>query len=110
VRAVHDLHVWAISSDMNALSSHVVIADLPPSESAAILDQLGEMLRRRHQITHTTIQFESVAHAGHEGYCACPPGMSARLHCEPTTIQGHECACEDERDPSHSHDYARGSV
>jgi cobalt-zinc-cadmium efflux system protein len=109
VRAVHDLHVWAIGSGMNALSSHVVIDDLPPSESAAILDRLGEMLRR-HQITHTTIQFESAAHEGHTGYCACPPGMSEQLHCEPAPVERHDC--EDGRDHSHerSHDYARGSV
>jgi cobalt-zinc-cadmium efflux system protein len=106
VRAVHDLHVWAIGSGMNALSSHVVIDDLPPSESAAILDHLGEMLRRRYAITHTTIQFESTTHEGHDGYCACPPGMSARLHCEPSSVE----PCEDEHDREHRHDYAHGSA
>ncbi len=111
VRAVHDLHVWAIGSGMNALSSHVVIDNLPPSESAVILDRLGDMLCRRHQITHTTIQFESTAHEGHEGYCACPPGMSEQLHCEPTPVEQRDA--EDghghshDHGHSHTHDFAR---
>jgi cobalt-zinc-cadmium efflux system protein len=110
VRAVHDLHVWAIGSGMNALSSHVVIDDLPPSESAVILDRLGDMLCRRHRITHTTIQFESAAHEGHEGYCACPPGMSAQLHCEPTPVEPHDA--EDGHDHGHNQmrDFVRGSA
>jgi cobalt-zinc-cadmium efflux system protein len=116
VRAVHDLHVWAIGSGMNALSSHVVIDDLPPSQSAAILDRLGELLRRRHQITHTTIQFESTTHEGHAGYCACPPGMSAALHCEPASLEVPQdqrpCDCESQApgDSRDAREYARDSA
>ncbi|HEX6816940.1 MAG TPA: cation diffusion facilitator family transporter [Ktedonobacterales bacterium] len=97
VRAVHDLHIWAISSGMNALSSHVVIDDLPPSQSALILDRLGEMLRSKHRITHTTIQFESTEHGSHTGYCACPPGVSERLYCEPEPVdEGHDDSRKDD--------------
>jgi len=56
---VHDLHVWSIGSDTHALSSHITIADIPPSASNAILHALRRMLARRHHIHHTTIQFES---------------------------------------------------
>jgi cobalt-zinc-cadmium efflux system protein len=56
---VHDLHVWSIGSDTHALSSHITIADIPPSASNTILDELRHMLASRHQIHHTTIQFES---------------------------------------------------
>ena len=56
---VHDLHIWSIGSDTHALSSHITIADIPPSASNAILDELRQMLARRHRIHHTTIQFES---------------------------------------------------
>jgi cobalt-zinc-cadmium efflux system protein len=107
VCAVHDLHVWAIGSGMNALSSHVVIDDLPPSESAVILDRLGDMLCRRHRITHTTIQFESAAHEGHEGYCACPPGMSAQLHCEPTPVEPQDAEDGHGHGHHHGHDHTR---
>src|SRR5208337_2385537 len=56
---VHDLHIWSIGSDTHALSSHITIADIPPSESNTILDELRRMLANRHHIHHTTIQFES---------------------------------------------------
>lgn len=56
---VHDLHIWSIGSDTHALSSHITIADIPPSESNAILAALRAMLAARHHIHHTTIQFES---------------------------------------------------
>jgi hypothetical protein len=40
------------------------------------------MLCQKYNISHTTIQFESEAHTGHEGYCACPPGSGVQLYCE----------------------------
>jgi cobalt-zinc-cadmium efflux system protein len=58
---VHDLHVWALGSQSSALACHVTIADIPPSESAVILDRLNHVLHEHFRICHTTIQFE------HEG-------------------------------------------
>ncbi|HYG97814.1 MAG TPA: cation diffusion facilitator family transporter [Terriglobales bacterium] len=58
VRDVHDLHVWTIGSNMHALSSHVIIADIPPSESEHILRNVKETLRTGFNIEHTTLQFE----------------------------------------------------
>jgi cobalt-zinc-cadmium efflux system protein len=55
---VHDLHVWSLGSNSRALASHVTIADIPPSESAAILDRLNHVLKGHFHIGHTTIQFE----------------------------------------------------
>ncbi len=71
VEDVHDLHIWSISSGVRALSCHAVIADLPPSGSAPILDRISQMLTQKYHIEHTTIQFESSAHQSHEGHCAC---------------------------------------
>jgi cobalt-zinc-cadmium efflux system protein len=58
VRNVHDLHVWTIGSNMHALSAHVTIADIPPSESEKILREVREVLLLRFHIHHTTLQFE----------------------------------------------------
>jgi cobalt-zinc-cadmium efflux system protein len=58
VEDVHDLHVWCLGSQTNALASHVTIADIPPSESARILDEINGTLLRKFHIHHTTIQFE----------------------------------------------------
>jgi len=58
VEDVHDLHVWSLGSQTHALASHVTIADIPPSESARILEQINGRLREKFHILHTTIQFE----------------------------------------------------
>jgi cobalt-zinc-cadmium efflux system protein len=58
VEDVHDLHVWCLGSQTSALASHVTIADIPPSESARILEEINGTLRRSFHIHHTTIQFE----------------------------------------------------
>jgi len=60
VEDVHDLHVWSLGSQTHALASHVTIADIPPSESALILEQIKATLREKFQVHHTTIQFENV--------------------------------------------------
>jgi cobalt-zinc-cadmium efflux system protein len=60
VEDIHDLHVWSLGSQTHALASHVTIADIPPSESARILDEINSVLLRNFHIHHTTIQFEHV--------------------------------------------------
>jgi len=60
VEDVHDLHVWSLGSNSHALSSHVTIADIPPSESNLILDRINGVLRERFRIYHTTLQFEHI--------------------------------------------------
>lgn len=79
VRGVHDLHVWSITRGVRALSCHAIIDDLPPSGSAPILDRISKMLLQKYQIDHATIQFESAAHSGHKGHCAC---TSDALYCD----------------------------
>lgn len=60
VEDVHDLHVWSLGSQTHALASHVMIADLPISESGRILGEIKTALSERFHINHTTIQFENV--------------------------------------------------
>ena len=55
---VHDLHVWCLGSESRALSCHVLIEDMPPSESDSILRRINSVLGSRFEIFHTTIQFE----------------------------------------------------
>jgi cobalt-zinc-cadmium efflux system protein len=57
---VHDLHIWSLGSESHALSSHVLIEDMPPSESDSILRAIGCVLHERFAIDHSTIQFEHV--------------------------------------------------
>lgn len=60
VNDVHDVHVWSLGSETHALSCHIGIADIPPSESEAILREVKDVLAARFHIHHTTIQFENV--------------------------------------------------
>ena len=61
VQDVHDLHVWSLGSNSRALATHITIADIPPSESCAILDRIRTVLHDRFHILHTTVQFENAA-------------------------------------------------
>ena len=57
VTDVHDLHVWTISSGMEALSAHVTIE--PDVAHREVLEALQSQLRAGFNISHVTIQIES---------------------------------------------------
>ncbi|WP_223645471.1 cation diffusion facilitator family transporter [Corallococcus sp. EGB] len=63
VQAVHDLHVWTISSGMYALSAHLVVADPMVCNNDDILSAVKHDLFDRFGIDHTTIQIESESYA-----------------------------------------------
>jgi cobalt-zinc-cadmium efflux system protein len=84
VLGIHDLHIWSLGSNTHALSCHVLIADVPPSESEAILRGVNEVLERRFGIAHTTVQFENVSCAISESGCAIPAA------CDHEHTHGHE--------------------
>ncbi len=56
VRAVHDLHVWNISSGQVALSAHVDVDNL--DNWATMLELARKMLKSRFGIAHVTLQPE----------------------------------------------------
>jgi cobalt-zinc-cadmium efflux system protein len=91
VQDVHDLHVWSIASGMRALSCHSLIDDLPPSQSAEILQSLEAMLREKYQIRHTAIQFECDPHVAQ---CCAVEG----LYCQMESNAEEHC-----HDDGHSH-------
>ncbi len=66
---VHDLHIWSLGSRAHALSCHVLIEDMPPSESNAILCRINDLLCG-FQIHHTTIQFEHAKCANSDAPCS----------------------------------------
>lgn len=55
VRAVHDLHVWALSTTDTALTAHLVH---DRTDSAALIGE-AQAVARRYAINHTTLQLES---------------------------------------------------
>lgn len=59
VRAVHDLHVWTITSGADAMSCHLVVADMAAARETLLA--ACETLKTRFGLTHTTIQVEDQA-------------------------------------------------
>ncbi|MBI1902298.1 MAG: cation transporter [Planctomycetia bacterium] len=62
---VHDLHVWSITSGMDSLSAHVVVADDRSPHDA--LAELRKLLADRFGIDHVTLQIEPEGFA--DGKC-----------------------------------------
>lgn len=56
---VHDLHVWTITSGLDAMSAHVVARERPPHQ---LLADIRATLHRRFGIDHVTIQVEGEDH------------------------------------------------
>jgi cobalt-zinc-cadmium efflux system protein len=59
---VHDLHVWTLTSEMDAASAHLVTA--AGADAHAVLDRARVCLTERHRIEHGTFQVEPVDHRG----------------------------------------------
>jgi cobalt-zinc-cadmium efflux system protein len=56
VRAVHELHVWTVTSGFDALAAHVVVD--PDADRDRARRELELLLRDRYGIEHTTLQME----------------------------------------------------
>jgi cobalt-zinc-cadmium efflux system protein len=56
VSKVHDLHVWAVTSDLFTLSAHAVVEN--GGDFHQVLNGIEEVLKERFNIEHTTIQLE----------------------------------------------------
>lgn len=70
IQSIHDLHIWSITSGLNALSCHAVVNDqLTISESESILRKIEHELGDQ-GITHVTIQMETAAH-NHDNTILC---------------------------------------
>ena len=68
VAAIHDLHIWAMSTTDTALTAHIVMERMPDSDD--YLDEVARVLHDRFAINHPTIQLER----GDGGY-VCPQSL-----------------------------------
>ncbi len=58
VAAVHDLHVWSIADEMNALSCHLNVDPNQNEETSKIVQSVKSLLESRYQVDHSTIETE----------------------------------------------------
>jgi cobalt-zinc-cadmium efflux system protein len=68
VRSVHDLHAWTVTSDLPAISAHVVVDERCFVDGAAprILDEVQRCLAGHFDVAHSTFQLEPAGHTDHE--------------------------------------------
>ena len=60
VVAIHDVHIWSITSGLHSLSAHVVVCIDDGRAPELLLRDLHELLSRDFQIEHSTLQLEPV--------------------------------------------------
>jgi len=58
IRAVHDVHVWEVSSGLYAMTCHVLVDDMPLSRTETIKHAVNRLLSDEYRIGHTNLQFE----------------------------------------------------
>jgi cobalt-zinc-cadmium efflux system protein len=69
VRDVHDLHIWALSSNEIALSCHVCLDDDDYLNGMDFIQSIDALLRNRFGIGHATIQLEKADCARNDLLC-----------------------------------------
>ncbi len=72
VADVHDLHIWSLTSGMEAVSGHVVVRD--PEEGQRVLGDLCQLLSDRYGLGHATLQVEA-EHPADSWHPNCAPGV-----------------------------------
>ncbi|WP_100618051.1 cation diffusion facilitator family transporter [Bacillus cereus] len=80
IQSVHDLHIWSITSGLNALSCHAVVSDqMSIADSEQLLRQIEHDLQHQN-IHHMTIQLETSAHKHGNSILCEMKAESYRLH------------------------------
>lgn len=64
VAEIHDLHVWTLTSGVNAMSVHAVLEN--DNEHDAVLTRVHEHCTKEFKISHITVQTECAGFATHE--------------------------------------------
>ncbi len=68
VSDLHDLHCWTVTSDLLAISAHVVVDEscFEDGHAPQILDELQSCLAGHFDVEHSTFQLEHPSHIDHE--------------------------------------------
>lgn len=66
VSGVHDLHVWSLTSGVNAMSCHAVL--LNDNEHDVVMMRVHKFVTENYKISHVTVQTECQDFAEHESH------------------------------------------
>lgn len=69
VLGVHDLHVWSLTQNLRTMSAHILTEDISVSTGAEIQSRINELVYRRYNIAHATLQLECVDCDPNSLYC-----------------------------------------
>lgn len=59
VMEIADLHIWTITSNMYSLMAHIRVEDGRISERKILIEDINQMLDKKFDIVHTSLQLES---------------------------------------------------
>jgi cobalt-zinc-cadmium efflux system protein len=91
VESVHDLHVWSLSSEVRAMSAHVVLAGHPTLEEAQVVGgHVKASIMKPFRLAHVTLELECEACGPPEDHCAIGP-LEGSVGSSNTTVrhEGH---------------------
>lgn len=80
VRGLHDLHIWTLSSNDLALSTHIEVDDAAVSETASILAAVKAVLAKDFGIGHATVEIEIEGGECAGSVCTVPPQVPSERH------------------------------
>ena len=74
VLGIHDIHVWSLTQNLRTMSAHILTDNRNISDGANIQREISELVNRRYNIAHVTLQLE------------CADCFPASLYCD---LNGH---------------------
>lgn len=66
IKSVHHLHIWKLDEDRIALECHIIVKDCMLKELEKLRKKLKIFLKEKHNITHSSIEFECTECEGEE--------------------------------------------
>src|SRR5215813_5335788 len=72
---VHDVHIWSLGGDLNALSCHARVPDMHMDECETILADIRRKLHDSFAIDHVTVQLERAGLPTQSGYVMPTPAQ-----------------------------------
>ena len=69
VLGVHDLHVWSLTRQLRTMSAHLLTEDVAVSAGTRIQSEVSQLISKRYNISHATLQLEAAGGDRDALYC-----------------------------------------